>query len=93
MSRYTIGTRIDKLFLDITELVIKAIYAPRERKCIFVTEANSTLDVLQLFLKIAWEMKLLENKKYSAISTPLTEVGKMFGGWKKQLDTTQTPVS
>jgi len=56
-------------------------------------EANKTLDILQFFLKIAWEMKLLENNKYLAISSPLVEAGKMLGGWKRQLETTQTPVS
>lgn len=93
MSRYTIGTRIDKLFLDIIELIIKAAYAPREKKQLFIVEATKTVDVLQLFLKIAWEMKLVENDKYLVISSPLVEVGKMLGGWKKQLDTTQTPAS
>ena len=27
----------------------------------------------------------LRNKKFSAVSAPLTEVGKMLGGWQKQL--------
>jgi hypothetical protein len=93
MSRYTVGTRIDKLFLDITELIIKSAYAPREQKRILIIEANNTLDILQFFLKIAWEMKLFDNKKYMAISVPLTEAGKMLGGWKKQLGTSEIPVS
>lgn len=38
-------------------------------------------------------MKLLDNKKYLAISAPLTEVGKMLGGWKKQLGIAETPAS
>jgi hypothetical protein len=43
------------------------------------------LDALKYFLKIAWELKSLDNKKYLAISNALNEVGRMLGGWKKQL--------
>ncbi len=93
LSRYTFGARIDDRFIKILELVTKAAYAPRDQKRILVVEANITLDVLNVFLKLAWEMKLLDNKKYLAISAPLAEVGKMFGGWKKQLGTPKTPVS
>lgn len=85
MSRYTLGARIDRFFLDVIELTTKSAYAPREQKINIVAEANNKLDILNVFLKLAWEMKLFDNKKYLAISAPLTEVGRMFGGWKKRL--------
>lgn len=43
------------------------------------------MDLLKFFLQIAWELKALDNKKYLALSAPLIEVGKMLGGWRKQL--------
>lgn len=36
-------------------------------------------------MQIAWEVKILDNKKYTALSIPLAEIGKIIGGWKKQL--------
>ena len=34
---------------------------------------------------MVWELKLLDNKKYISVSAPLIEVGKMLGGWQRQL--------
>ena len=43
------------------------------------------MDVLKFFMLIVWELKAVDNKKFASISTPLVEVGKMLGGWQKQL--------
>lgn len=60
-------------------------YAPRDQKLPTLQRASSSLDALKCFLQLAWEMDILENKPYLAISQPLAEVGKMLGGWQKQL--------
>lgn len=86
LSRYTIGTRIDKLFLENIELIILAGYAKKEKKYDLIVSANGKLDLIKFFVKLAWEMTLFEDKKYLAISTPLTEVGKMLGGWCNQTE-------
>lgn len=49
------------------------------------------MDLLKFFLKLAWEIKALKDKEYLAISTPLTQGGKMLGGWSKQLQQ-ETPI-
>jgi hypothetical protein len=90
-SRYTIGTKIDGLFVDTVELILTASYAGREEKLPIIIQAGNKLDSLKLFLQIAWELKALDNKKYLTVSNPLSEVGKMLGGWRKQLQK-ETPV-
>lgn len=40
--------------------------------------------MLKFFLRVAWEIKSLDNKKYIIISEHLEEIGKMLGGWQKQ---------
>jgi len=52
---------------------------------VVVQRASIKLDGVKFFLQIAWELKAIDNKKFSAISVPLAEVGKMLGGWQKQL--------
>lgn len=92
LSRYTLGVKIDGLFLDTVELIVMASYASREHKQAFVLRANGKLDLLKFFLQLAWELKVIDNKKYVAISSPLVEVGKMLGGWRRQL-ATEAPAS
>jgi hypothetical protein len=36
-------------------------------------------------LRISWEIKAIDNKKYLVISEHVQELGRMVGGWKKGL--------
>lgn len=84
LSRYTLGAKIDQLFLETVELILIASYTQRSKKLAVIEKAAQKLDLLKFFLQIAWELKALDNKKYMALSAPLTEIGKMVGGWRKQ---------
>ncbi|MBU3942396.1 four helix bundle protein [Patescibacteria group bacterium] len=84
-SRYTIGTKIDHLFLETIELIIKASYSDKTEKLIFLKNASSKLDFIKFFLQMTWEIKSLNDKKYILLSEKLNEIGKMLGGWIKSL--------
>lgn len=58
-------------------------YASPEQKVAYVARAAAKLDLLKFFLQSAWELKCLDHKKYAALATPLAEVGRMIGGWRK----------
>ena len=84
-TRYTLGHKIDGLLLEITENIIAAAYLPKSNKGERLWLASSKIDILKCFLQIAWEIKSLDNKKYIIFSEKLNEIGKMLGGWLKQL--------
>ena len=84
-SRYTLGGKIDTLFLGTIENIFIASYLPVKEKMPWVTKASVKLDLLKFFLRIAWEIKALDNKKFIALSEKLNEIGKMLGGWQKHL--------
>jgi len=67
------------------ELSLAAGYAKREEKILIVRRLNLKFDYLKFFLKLLWELKALDNNKYAAISTDLSTIGKMIGGWLKTL--------
>jgi hypothetical protein len=85
-ARYTLGSKIDASFVSLLESIVIASYLPKQEKLPPVKKSTLKLDVLKFFLQVAWEIKALDNKKYIAISEQLLEVGKMLGGWKKQID-------
>lgn len=60
-------------------------YTARERKLVMVQQASAKLDTLKFFLKVAWQAKALQSKKYAELSAPVAEIGRMLGGWRKQL--------
>ncbi len=84
-SRFTLGTKIDDKFLDVTESIYIANYLSGSQKLPYVQQAIRRLDLLKFLLQIAWEIKDIDNKKYIALSEPLAEIGRMLGGWSKNL--------
>lgn len=85
VSRYTLGEKIDMFFLEVIELVYTASFMPKERKLPYLEKAVVKLDLLKLFLQIAWEIKALDVKKYVTLSEMLDEIGRMLGGWVRQV--------
>ena len=90
-ARYTLGEKIDVYLLDTTELLFSASYAIPENRISFVRAAGAKLDLAKFFLQIAWETKSFDSKKYIAISERLDEIGRMLGGWIKQLSLKEIP--
>lgn len=87
LHRYTFGRKIDTLFLESLEILFRAQYAKPEQKLQHLVAATGKLDLLKFFLQIGWENKLVDNKKYLALSAELDEIGRMLGGWKRGLET------
>jgi hypothetical protein len=50
----------------------------------------SKIDLIKLLLQLAWEIKDLDNKKYAHLAEKFAEIGKMLGGWKRQLQSSNT---
>ena len=73
--------RIEKLLLDILELLIEAVYA-KEKKAI-LARINLKLDLLRFMMRVAKDMKYVNLKSYDFFCQSAVEVGKMVGGWSK----------
>ena len=84
-TRYTLGEKIDILFIEVFELIVTARYLPQNKKSSIIEQASLKLDVLKFLLEVSWEIKNLDTKKYILLSKSLDEIGKILGGWKKQV--------
>ena len=89
--RYTLGGKIDALFVELMEAVASATFLSREEKLPWIRLAIRKLDTLNVLLLVLWETKSLDTKKYSALAAPLEEVGRMLGGWCGQLVKNSAP--
>lgn len=83
--RFSLASKIDDIFLDIIELISQASIIEKIKKLPYIQKSLSELDSLRLFLRIFWEIKAIDNKKYITISISLDEIGKMLGGWQRNL--------
>ncbi|MBU3925726.1 diversity-generating retroelement protein Avd [Patescibacteria group bacterium] len=84
-SRYSLGIKIDNLIIETVELILTASRLPKNQKLPYLQKANSKLDLLKFFLQLAWEIKSLDDRKYIILSEHLNEIGRMLGGWQRQL--------
>ena len=81
LSRYTLGVKIDKLFIEALELSLTAQYTRREDKLTFLKQFNRKLDNLKFFITILWEAKWLDANKYAQLSQKLATAGRILGKW------------
>lgn len=90
-NRFTLGSRIDSVFLGAIEYCFLASYSNGTEKQALLSKGIARVDLIKLLLQLSWDIKALDNKKYIVLSENLGEIGKMLGGWKKQL-INKTPV-
>ena len=91
IHRYTIGEKIDTLFIEIMEMVSAAAFLPRDKKLPYIGIGLQKLNTLTLLLMILWETKSLREKRYVTLSLPLNEIGKMLNGWQGQVQKQNSP--
>lgn len=92
-QRYSLGNRIDKVFIELIEATATASFLSKEEKLPYVRLAIRKMDLLRILLLVSWETRSLDNKKYIALSLPMDEVGKMLGGWYGQLEKQNSPAT
>lgn len=84
-AKRTLGEKIDQLFLEAIEFIFIAGHQPKTSKAAYLQKAVIKLDLLKLFLRIIWEIKGMDNKKYITLSESVYGVGRMLGAWYKQV--------
>ena len=83
-SRFTLGSKIDEIFLLSIEYCFLASYSSLGEKVVYIDKAISRCDLLKLLLLLAFETKCLDTKKYIHISEGLEEVRRRRGGRRRQ---------
>lgn len=86
VDRYTIGAKVDEIFLSLLELIFRACFAyDKFEKLSLVSQAVAKSDLLKFFLQLSWEQRVIDHKSYGGLILLLDEIGRMLGGWKKNL--------
>ena len=89
LTRYTLGVKIDNLFIELLEMTLTAKYAKREEKMEFLNTTSHKLDNMKFFVTLLWEAKGINASNYGQLAQKLSSIGTMLGGWIKKLLTPQ----
>lgn len=84
-DKYTLGSKCETYIIAVLELLLEAGSAAKMEKSALVKKASVKFDALKIFIRIAKDLKCLDNKKYLELQTHLQEIGQQLGGWQKSL--------
>ena len=80
-QRFLLADRIERILLDILEMLIEAVYSKNKREILI--KVNLKLDVLRFMMRVAKDMKYVNINSYDFFCQQSIEVGRMVGGWLK----------
>jgi hypothetical protein len=90
-QRFTFGQRVDLLSLDCLELVIEAIYAAPDAKPALLRRLNLNLEKLRVFWRLICDRGWISQQQLLFVSEALDQIGRMTGGWLRQLQSRPPP--
>ena len=82
--RFTLGAKLDEIFLNAIEYCFLASYSRHAEKLALLDRCIARVDLLKLLLQLAWEVKALDEGKYGDLAESLLGIGRMLGGWRRQ---------
>ena len=86
--RFTLGAKIDALYLSLLENLFIAEYIRKEKRIAYITQALTMCDLLKSFIQISWENKHLKEQQCILLSEGLVEINKMLFRWKQYIEKT-----
>jgi hypothetical protein len=81
--RYGLGVSIETTLLDCLEQLIMAKNAPKPMKASYLIQASGKLEILKLKLRLLLDLKLINSTRIFQVQAPVSEMGRMLGGWLK----------
>ena len=85
MERYTIWQKIKTVCIEIIEGLLTVNHLSGAEKLSLMNDISVKIDLLRVFVRLAYETKAISEKKYIALQENLDEIGRMLGGWIKNV--------
>ena len=80
-QKFLLGDRIQTLATELLEVLIDATYTKLRAK--LLAQANLLLEKLRYLIRISYDLKHLNTRRYEHAIRLLAEVGKRIGSWVK----------
>ncbi len=91
-DRYTLWQRVENTALDLVEYILEASALFKGKKAPVLAQAGTKLNLLRFLIRLAFDTKAINGKKYTDLQQRIDEIGRMLGGWIKSVKTEQAPV-
>ena len=91
-ARPVLGQKIEQTILEALELVSYAAYSSNAEKNQALMKTSLKIDFLKVLIRLTYETKTINKKKYILLEERLQEIGKMVGGWIKSSKSTNPDI-
>lgn len=82
LHKYSLGVEMQTNVMRLLRIVVAANYA--DTKTTLITEALIEYEVQRVYLRLAFEYKLINKRQFEFASGKLDEIGRLLRGWKRQ---------
>jgi len=84
-ERFGLGARIDNAFLNLLTALRRAAFTETKQKIPLLEISIVKIDDVRFFIQLLWENRLMSNDQYLSFGTEIETIGKMVGGWRKEM--------
>lgn len=85
-QRFLLGDRLIAKSLAIQDELMAAALTAKENKTRILDQASLMLDQLRYLLRLARDSRSMSRKSWFFCAERLLEIGRMLGGWRKQVE-------
>jgi len=85
MERYTLWQKIGTIGIEMIESLLTVNHLGGSEKLSLMNKMSVKVDLLRVFIRLAYETKAINNKRYMVLQEVLDEIGRMLGGWIKNV--------
>lgn len=86
-SKPVLGQKIEQIILELLEVISRTGFAKPVEKIQGLKTASIKVDFLKILIRLTYDLKIIDQKKYLQLQENLQEMGKMLGGWIKSTKT------
>lgn len=83
-QRFVVTQRLTGAALDMQEALFHANARRREERLAYLRDADAHLDILRMYLRLAYHWRWLSSGQYEHVSWMVEELGRLLGGWLRQ---------
>ena len=92
IHRYSLAIKIDNGYINYLSYIFYASTESNDaKKYDYLIKANNSLDLVKLLLGASFDINCIKENRYFEISEKLNELGKLVGGWKRNIESKSGP--
>ena len=85
IEKYTLGEVIERSGLDVLVAIIEAGQMKHEWKIPAIERSLLSLEKMKVVLRLAYDLKEVDERRFILIQEMLAKAGRMLGGWRKSI--------